>query len=525
MSSSEASPTQKRVTLNIQAADAFTEIRVLDARFEPVALTLPTGKTANTGSITVDVVPGLYEVGFECVEGWENHHVIARSEDTDVAVRQTTTAHGRGATAVVLTAPGPQPRNDATLVVALTGITHDPAVAATPHITAALIAADSETPVADDLTPDHKHSWQFAVAPGYWRLQLSEPDGRQFELPLTICPEYRLEVDAPLSQCGGMSIDLERLRVRMRPIHGPGIIDPAVIRYEEAALAALSGGRALYGQDFEQLIDDLAEQKRLNPMLGILAAHLCDRGEDDDLRFQELLLERLTQLTGGAEVGHPDVAALRQRVRRRHGWSLDEEPPVTFPPLLAASWAVLLDAARERPELIPAHSLSERIAARLWSSSLWIAWTTARLEPSVTAHVDPGPRSVAARTVKTGKEFGTQCRMIADMLAHQELREWFRHASRPSQEELESLNQPSVTPAEAAVAKVLYPVADDEERQDRLARIAAGKKVQGSETQSSAADLTSLARTLGLPPATVERAVGGLVDKLESQASKYNIEL
>ncbi|MDX0995193.1 hypothetical protein GOL26_09635 [Sinorhizobium medicae] len=521
MSSFEASRPHKWVTLNIQAADAFTEIRVLDARFEPVALTSAMGRKSNTGSITVDVVPGLYEVGFECVEGWENHHVIARSEDTEVAVRQTSPPRSRAATAEVLTASGPQPRNDVTLVVSLAGIAHDPAVAATTNITAALIGVDSEAQIADDLVPDHKHSWQFAVAPGYWRLQLSEPDGRQFELPLTVCPNYRLEVEAPLSQRGGFCIDLERLRVRLRPIDQPDTIDPALIRYEEAALAALSGGRALYGRDFEQLIDDLADQKRLNPMLGMLAAHLCDRGEDDDLGFQGRLLERLTELTGGAAVGHPDIAALRQRFRMRTGQSIEEEPPVAFPPLLAASWAALLNAARVRPELIPAHSLSERIAARLWSSSLWIAWS---LEPVATAQADAGPRSVASPTVKTAEEFGTLTRMIADMLAHQELREWFRHANNPPPGGLENVNQPSVTPAEAAVASVLYPVADDEEQQDRLARIAAGKNAQGSETQSSGADLTSLSRTLGLPPTTVEGAVGSLAGKLESQASEYKIK-
>ncbi|MBA5800333.1 hypothetical protein [Rhizobium changzhiense] len=523
MSSSEASGTQKWVMLKIQAADAFTEIRVLDARFDPVTLTSTMGGKANTGSITVDVAPGLYEVSFECAEGWENHHVIARSEDKEVAVIQTT-PRSRAATAEVAPASGPQPRNETTVVVALTGIAHDPAGAAPSNITAALFGVDGETPVADDLVPDHKHSWHFAVAPGYWRLQLSEPDGRQFELPLTVCSDYRLEVEAPLSRRGGPCIDLERLRVRLRPIDKPDTMDPALIGYEEAALAALSGGRALYGQDFEQLIDDLAAQKRLNPMLGILAAHLCDRGEDDDLAFQERLLETLTQLTGGAVVRHPDIAALRLRFQMRTGRSIDEEPPVAFPPLLAASWAALLDAARARPELIPAYSLCERIAAGLWSSSLWVAWTTARLGPTEEAQADSGLRSAAARTVKTAEEFRTLSQMIADMLAHQELREWFRHANSPSPGGLESVSQPSVTPAEAAVASVLYPVADDEEQQDRLARIAAVKNAQGSATQSSGADLTSLARTLGLPPTTVEGAVGSLAGKLESQASEHNIK-
>ena len=119
MSSSETSPSAKRVTLKVSAADPFTEIRVLNARFEPV--TLP----ANAGHITVAVPPGLYEVGFRTTTGWQSQHVVAIPRSSEVTVTQESPKPVPAAQQAIRsarsTAAATAPRR--TVVVSLTGTT------------------------------------------------------------------------------------------------------------------------------------------------------------------------------------------------------------------------------------------------------------------------------------------------------------------------------------------------------------------------------------------------------------------
>jgi hypothetical protein len=531
MSSSETSPSAKLVTLKVSAADPFIEIRLLNARFEPV--TLP----ANVGQVTVAVPPGVYELGFRTSTGWQSQHVVADPALNEVTVTQESPKPGpRSAASDPLPAVGPRPQLQpgATVVVSLTGTTsglYD--VGTAPKVLVTLSRGDDRDAIVADLVPGQWRSFQFAVPPGYWRLRLSEPGDRPpFELPLTVCPAYRVDVVAPLCSTGNMSVDLERLRVRLLPLDDPAPMDPLLAGFEEAALRGLGSGRTLYGQDFEQkLIADLAGDKVRNPMLGILAAHLCDRGnDDDDLPFQERLLSRLDSLTGLPAIVHPDVAALRLRFRMRKGQPIDNEPAAPFPPLLAASWGALLDAARLRPSLIPAGSLCERVAARLWSSSLWVAWSAAPLATPLQPRAVT--RSATAEAKVATDDFASLSDKIASGLANRQLRDWFRkarNASRGSADGLDWDNMLALTPAEAAVARILHPVAADEERQDRFARL--GETIKRRMTTEIvgnltpvAGNLTAMSKALGLPPTVVEQAVGSLASKLDSFASELKFK-
>lgn len=515
MSSSEASPTGAQVTLKLRAADSFTEIRLLNARFEPVAL------TANTGSIVVSVSPGLYEVGFRRGKDWETQHVFASPDMHEVVVEQQTSgALESMARAGPVTAPLHQPKPDAAVAVSITGTTDGfTDIATAPKIVVTLSRDDVDQEIAADLIPGDWRSFQFAVEPGYWRLRFSEPGARPpFELPLTVSPGYRFDIIMPLCYTGEMTVDLERMRVRLVPKGAADAMDARLIEFEEAALAALGSGRSLYGPDFERLIDNLVDDKVLNPMLGILAAHLCDRGGDDDLPFQERLLEKLGALTGSPAIINTDIAALRLRLLMRTGRPIANEPAVAFPPLLAASWGALLDAARIRPELIPVGSLSERVAARLWSSSLWVVWSAA---PQQTR---PSRRFATAERKVVADNFAAVSAKIASGLADPKLRDWFRDARSSSSNSPDGLgwdDELDLTPAEAAVARVLYPIAADEKEQNRFAELAGN--IQGSK--SPIGDLTAMSKVLGLPPTTVEQAAGSLADKLGSQAAGFNLKL
>ena len=524
MSSSETPSSGKQVTLNLRATDRVTEIRVLNARFEPVAL------SANTGSITVNVAPGLYEVGFrQGKNDWQSQHVLASPDMSEVTVEQrapgpsTLEAVRTTARASVSRSP---PKANATVVVSLTGTTSGLVdLNAAPKILVTLSREGADEQSAPDLVQDDWRDFQFAAAPGHWRLRFNEPSERPpFELPLTVSPGFRVEVVAPLSHSGNISIDLERMRVRLLRLGEQDKMNATLTEFEDAALAALGSGRPLYGPDFERLIDKLVDDKAHNPMLGIFAAHLCDRGRDDDLQFQERLLDRLGALTGSPAIVNSDIAALRLRLLVRMGRPIDREPPVEFPPLLAASWEALLDVARLRPELVPAGSLSERVAARLWSSRLWVAWSAA---PSgASPQPQPKPRSAAAGTNVPADNFGTVSAKIASALANASLRDWLRGARSKSSSSSEGLawdDMLDLTPAEAAVARVLYPVAADETKQNRLEGLA--KRIQGSSSSPIAGDLTAMCKVLGLPPTTVEQAADSLAAKLGSRAADFKIKL
>lgn len=523
-----AEPTAERVRLKISAASPYTEIRVLDATFEPLAL------TANSGSLEIDVTPGLYEVGFRVEEEWESQHVIAEPGAGEIVVEQSAAA-ARGAQddaaletlACEQHEPGPRGDGATVIVVLRPADDAESPLAGWDSITVTLLDAADTAEVAADLSPDLPWTWRFSVAPGFWRLRINEAHPRQpFEMPITVIPDYVLHVSAPLRPVGeGPCVDLERFRMRLLRPDDQSAMDDMLIGFEEAALAALGSGRSLFGPDIENLIADLAGDKALNPMLGIFAAHLCEHGRDGHIAFRERLLERLTDLTGGRAFAQPDVEILRLAFMMRRGQPIDAEPPILFPPMLAASWRLLLEVAGVQPSLIPSGSLCERVADRLWSSSLWTAWTA---PPLVEAAI-PTTRSAVEpelETLTVPEDLAVSGEKIAALLDHVELRQWFREASTSMTELPEGLawhSEAAVTPAEAAIAFVLYPVADDEERQSRFSRLA--QHHERSFASAEKADPGTMAARLGLPQATVERALSSLAEKLDAMASSFNIKL
>jgi len=520
----KSDPDARLVKLKIEAATPFTEIRVLDARFEPVAL------PANTGAVEVAVTPGLYEVGFRCGDDWESQHVIAEPGRRSISVRQKTRRRKAARTRPSTASAEPPRPAAATVVVSL----EPPGGGDTGGLSVALISADGAQTIAPDLTPDAGSTWCFPVAPGFWRLRINEALARQpFEMAITVVPNYVARVRAPLTAADeGLRVDLDKLRFDLPRRGAPEAVSEERLAFEEAALAALGTGRSLFGERIDRLIDDLAEKKALNPMLGILAAHLCERGDDDHLSFRARLLDRLEEMTGGPS-HHPDVAILRIAFEARHRGLTGAQTPILFPPILAASWRLLLDVARERPELIPPGSLCEHIADRLWSSSLWTAWTAPPLDATpVTAQPAeakpwPAVRSVlaAAEPHPPPQQTAIKSDTIAELLAHPEVREWLREASGQEPAGGEGLawdSEAMVTPAEVAVASAIFPVAQNEVRQSMFLRLA--DRFAGPSAARGLKDAGAIAEELGLPRATVDRAVGRLADKLGAVANNLKIK-
>ncbi|KQU47403.1 hypothetical protein ASG67_14175 [Sphingomonas sp. Leaf339] len=499
--------------LRIEAVTPFTEIRVLDAQFKPVIL------PANTGAVDVLVTPGLYEIGFRGREDWDSQHVIAEPGSAIIPVKQQAPEPAaESMPAAPPTASGAAQPADATVVVVLTRPDEGDLVG----LSVELVSADGAQTLVPDMTPERSGNWCFPATAGYWRLRINEAAARQpFEMAITVVPGYVAQVSAPLlSGVEGLRVDLEKLRFRLQRQTLRSTADQELIGFEEAALAAISSGRSLFGPQFEQLIEQLAGDNAANPMLGVLAAHMCELGMDSHSAFRERLLDRLEQLTGGPGV-HPDVAILRLSSAVRLGGVSGPKTPVLFPPILAASWRMLLEATRQCPELIPAGSLCDRIADRLWSSRIWTAWTAPPLDAKPVARA----RSigVGGKMSATG-EIDTYGSRIIELLAHPQIRQWFRHASSYEGGTAEGLAWESnaVTPAEAAIATALFPVAKTEERQPMLERWVDRLAAQSGDQAHASPSL--MGERLGLPQSTVERALGSLADKLDAQASMFRIK-
>jgi hypothetical protein len=79
------------------------------------------------------------------------------------------------------------------------------------------------------------------------------------------------------------------------------------------------------------------------------------------------VVANLRQLIGA----HPDVTALTLLPELRE---LARDDTYTMPPMLRSSWALIVGASVERPELVPPGSYADRIAERTLGSGAWLRW-------------------------------------------------------------------------------------------------------------------------------------------------------
>src|SRR5262249_43973089 len=123
----------------------------------------------------------------------------------------------------------------------------------------------------------------------------------------------------------------------------------------------------------DELIYAVLFGKFRNPMLGLFGAHLLllkteSAEEKKDLAGHlPVIIGNLRGLFGPR---HPDVGAL--------ALALGDPPAVTafaVPPLLRRSWSMIVNATVARPDLVPAGSLSARVADRLLAYEPWLLWS------------------------------------------------------------------------------------------------------------------------------------------------------
>ena len=113
----------------------------------------------------------------------------------------------------------------------------------------------------------------------------------------------------------------------------------------QKALVALADERSIKNS----LSSDPLLGKFLNPLAGIVGAHLLLLSENNGGPGLSQLNEIVAKLRAMVGTEHPDVEALSLRCPNP---SLHRRAPIGAPPMFERSWELLLDASQDHPELI-----------------------------------------------------------------------------------------------------------------------------------------------------------------------------
>jgi hypothetical protein len=239
--------------------------------------------------------------------------------------------------------------------------------------------ADIATQGVFDLNGDAWCACTIEVDPGVYELRLALPTGEVLHQGIVASPGWQTQAflfvrdyPAPVEGLSGeRRADLARSSILM--VRGTGFSHGAAdSRLTELARVALATTRPTAEPARERrLVPDevrnLLEQKYDNPMLGIYGGHLLLLEAEPDLALLTIAVSNLRLLLGRP---HPDVEALALRTR-----SLAQIAVLDDPPMLRRSWALMVDADADRPDLI-ADALSSRVSTDFWLEGPWHVWRT-----------------------------------------------------------------------------------------------------------------------------------------------------
>ncbi|NQD96705.1 hypothetical protein HP532_29015, partial [Pseudomonas sp. CrR25] len=147
------------------------------------------------------------------------------------------------------------------------------------------------------------------------------------------------------------------------------------LRWTESALRALRERKSVPGSARSEML----WEKFQNPMLGIYAGLLHLRRKEIDVDLLRQVFHNLMGLVGPL----PDVLAigwgLALRDARTHDdllfmQALERPGDLAAPPMLRASWDILVNASVSTPAAVPAGSFAERASQRLMATGPWFGW-------------------------------------------------------------------------------------------------------------------------------------------------------
>lgn len=211
--------------------------------------------------------------------------------------------------------------------------------------------------------------------PGIFQLALETADGNVLEQTIVAAPGWQTQIFLLLRNYGlknkDLRADLSGASIFMSPL-GTGFKsqnsdskNPMELNYRltELASQALVNNRQRLS---EKLTNEVLNGKFNNPMLGIYGAHLMMNNSEYDKDLLAVVIENLRSLF---QMPHPDVEAIALKSKTGSTYTFD------VPPMLRNSWAYILEASVDQPQLVMENSLASQVAGSSWGEGLWLVWS------------------------------------------------------------------------------------------------------------------------------------------------------
>lgn len=357
------------------------------------------------------------------------------------------------------------------------------------------------------------------LPPGSYVLTQRGQGGAQHCLPLAVLAHWSPQVFLQIAGKGdsdeSMPLDLDHAAiVYAAPGEQLSPENPDLMLLE-VARKALARQRAHVGAD---VLDRVLAGKVRNPLLGLMGAHLLLGSPPCDTRKLRMVIGNTAAMLGDA---FPDIVALRLRLAdlERNAVDCAALPPVSGPPLLAASWASLAQHPCTTDDVARIFSFPYSVEA----TSTWFMWTETRegrrlrtrphppafnpvqpVMPAAAASVRVEPsapvlgRAIAAPTTGSGRAISAPVAepaasvaraqpvekasqddaqtMVEHLLSHDAVQDWVRklktaeRSGQPPLPGLSPLDRGLLTSVASAQASLIPGVIDARTAAERLVR-------------------------------------------------------
>jgi len=219
-----------------------------------------------------------------------------------------------------------------------------------------------------------------SVDPGAYRLRVTLANGEAYERILIAVRGWQTQIFLFVRDYDGdRRADLESGAIVMGADSSVFNPDGRGERVAVLARYALTQNRRIADGVYRELY----ELKFVDPILGLLAAHLLLRDEPEN-RTRDEVLKNLRRMLGE---DHPDVWALDlagQPASPAHA-------ALRWPPLLRASWDIVCAASVARPTIISEDPIFESVQCSVTPSLPWLTWRANDLAAQ-RVREDSGPR-------------------------------------------------------------------------------------------------------------------------------------
>jgi hypothetical protein len=485
---------EKLVHLSVESGDPIVEIFVIDGQFN---LT-----TKGVGGLEADLPPGLYKVKFKAGSVIKEVEAILDPGTDRVTItapvldfsspapipgtRTVRTGHMEQAHILSREIHGHTGRGGQLFLFVRDlekGITSDPSQGLS------LLTLDGERLFYLNQVGKRDLEEQWAggtieLAPGIYRLHLQTRVTGALEQTVVISPGWQTQVflmrrsfgkresSARRADLTNASVFMSRLGEGFQP-------ERPDLRWTELARMELGSTRCIVPED---QIEEMLEFKKHNPILALFCAHMLLNGKDVKTGIVRTMVKRMQSQLGE----HPDVNALVLRLAELEKDRQVSVPPYKAPPMLRSSWNTVVKWSASWPDLVPARSLSDLIAAHLWGSGPWLVW-------------QPPEAPLRSREKGEPPELSESIPQIEDYLSEPELLEQFTEESDLNELEQSLLRYVALSKPTMLHSKGVLPLEE------------------GRDEEKDPFSNDSIIKALGVPNPSARKAAAGLIEKLEQK--------